>query len=131
MSLFQGGFAKNITLKEILNYDEAFIHHFFVVMCMQGVTWHVDHIAKTLIDTSHFSTNFPLWTSQLVLRKNSRSCECEKSRLFWVMCLPGGNSEHFPGFYKIRICVNVFFVGGKLEKTRKAQNHLILWELFF
>ena len=94
--------------KKVLQYDETFIHHFFVVMCMQGVTWHVDHIARILIDTSHFSTNFPLWTSQLVLPKNSRSWECEKSRIFLVMCLPGGNSEQFPGFDKIRICVNVF-----------------------
>ena len=78
-----------------------------------------DHIAKTLIDTSHFSTNFPLWTSQLVLRKNSRSWECEKSLNFLVMCLPGRNGEQFSGFDKIRICVNVFFVGGKFKKRER------------
>lgn len=67
--------------------------------------------------------DIPIWCSVRI----AAGMVVAKSRIFLVMCLPGGNREQFPGFHKIGICVHVFFVGGKFKKReRHKQNHLIL-----
>ena len=95
--------------------------------CLYPVgTWHVDHIARTLIDTSHFSTNFPLWTSHMVLRKNSRSWLLRNHGFFGFVCLEKlRDNEKFPISNKIRICFNVFFVGGKNNPKPTKSSHFL------